>query len=113
MPQTVHEDLLNRVAPELSTVNQAFAVHGTSAAYASATNVATWQAVNNAYEASAAIHESDKAIFQVANRSISEANQQGIFTNTKIAAANTQALAQAGFTSEDSSLPAGYSGNRG
>ena len=113
MPQTVHEDLLSRAAPGLSTMNQFFDVMGADTYQSASTTLALWTAANNAKAALATVHEDEKSLLATANRSITEAIEQGIYTTTKMAAANTQALAQAGFTSEDPTLAAGLRASRG
>ena len=65
-----------------------------------------------AQEASAAIHETDKAIFQQANRYAANLAAMGIYDDTDIAASNDTATWRAQFTEDDASLPAAYTGGR-
>lgn len=109
----IHEDLKSRVAVGLGSLNNLIDTTADGTLWSSTTTVATWQAVNNGEAAKAKYHETDKIIFTINNRIVSENNQQGIFTNTEITAANDTATAEAGYTDNDSTLSATYHGTRG
>lgn len=113
MPFTGHEELKNFVGRGLSGWNYLGAITGDYTLWASATDVASWQAVNNAEEAKAKYHETDKPIFRINNRDVDTLNQMSIFTNTDIAATNDQSTGDARFTAQDASFPATYIGGRG
>lgn len=113
----LHEDQLPRVAIAFSTVVQTQDITNATSRdeYASATNVATFQAVNATKEALA--HEADKPIYAICNRVVNEANGQAFFTDSDIAAANSDIsatyLMSAQFTEDDGTLPVKYHGSRG
>lgn len=109
----LHEDLRNLIPVGLSSANHMFDLGVADAGYASATTLALWQAVNTARQNNAAVHETDRAAFEIANRTVATMNAIGAFTTTEMAAANTQALTQAGFTDNEPSLSATYRGSRG
>jgi hypothetical protein len=108
-----HEEWRNHIASGLSLCcNQLGNYTGSFTYQASSTNRATWVAANNAQEASAAIHETDKALFQQANRYQQNLSAMGIYDDSDIAASNDQTTWRAQFTEDDASLPAAYTSGR-
>lgn len=109
----LHETEKNHVGSGLAMQNHLIDIVGDGTAWASATTLATYQAVNNAKEALATIHETDKPCFQIANRYMATLNAMDIITAADIAAANTTALWRTQFTEDDATFAAGYHGARG
>lgn len=108
-----HEEFQNHVASGLSLCcNHLINITGSNTYQASSTNRATWVAANNAQEALASIHETDKAIFQQANRYQQNLSAMGIYNDTDIAASNDTATWRSQFTEHDPTLPAAYTGGR-
>lgn len=108
-----HEEFQNLVASGLSLCcNQLINYTGSGTYQAASTNRATWVAANNAQEASPAIHECDKALFQQANRFQLNLSACGIYDDADIAASNDTTTWRAQFTEDDPTLPAAYTGGR-
>lgn len=107
-----HEEWRNHIASGLSIANQLINITGSGTYQAASTNAATYRAANNAQEASAAIHETDKALFQQANRYQQNLSAMGIYDDADIAASNDTTTWRAQFTEDDPSLPAAYTGGR-
>lgn len=109
MPYSGHSEFENHIASGLSICcNALISTVGNGTYQAASTNVATWQAANNVQEATPAIHETDKALFQSANRYCQNINAMGIYTDAEIAASNTTPTWRAAFTADDANLPADY-----
>lgn len=108
-----HEEFRNLVGSGLSLCcNQLINYTGSGTYQSASTNRATWVVANNAQEASAAIHETDKALFQQANRFQLNLSACGIYDDTAIAASNDTATWRAQFTDDDPTFPAAYTGGR-
>jgi len=112
MTYTGHAEFENHIGSGLGMVNALIDMIGNGTSWASATTLATWQAVNDTKEGLASIHETDKAIFQSANRYGASLNALGIYSNTDIAASNDTATTEARFTAQDGNFPATYHGSR-
>jgi len=107
-----HEEWRNHIASGLSIANQLINITGSGTYQAGSTNKATYKAANNAQEALASIHETDKALFQQANRYVDNLGAMGIYDDADIAASNDTATWRAQFTEDDPSLPANYTSGR-
>lgn len=107
-----HEEWRSHIASGLSEANQLIAITGSGTYQSASTNKATYRAANNAQEASAAIHETDKALFQQNNRYLDNLGAMGIYDDSDIAASNDTATWRAQFTEDDPTLPAAYTGGR-
>lgn len=108
-----HEEWRSHIASGLSLCcNQLINYTGSGTYQSGSTSRATWVAANNAQEASAAIHETDKSLFQQANRYQQNLSAMGIYDDSDIAASNDTASWRTQFTEDDASLPAAYTGGR-
>lgn len=108
-----HEEFRNLAGSGLSLCcNQLINITGSGTYQAASTNKATWRAANNAQEALASIHETDKAIFQQANRFVENLHATGIYDDAAIAASNDTTTWRAQFTDDDPTFPAAYTGGR-
>lgn len=108
----IHEEFRNHIGSGLAMSNALIDMTGDGTYQAASTNVATFQAANNAQELLGSIHVSDKALFQQANRYVVNLNAMDVYNDTDIAASNTTATWEARFTANDPSFPAAYHGAR-
>jgi len=109
----IHESDVNFVATGLASANHMFDLGVADNAYASATTLALWQAVNSTRQTNAAVHETERSDFDIANRTMATMNAMATFTTTEMAAANTQSLTQDGFVDNDARLAKTFRGCRG
>jgi len=108
-----HEEFRNHIGRGLSEANQLIDYVGSGTYQAANTTIDQWKASNRAQFASATIHETDKALAEIANRHVDNLNAMGIYTNTEVANSNTTATWEAQFTAQDPTFPATYHGSRG
>src|SRR5262245_62523829 len=108
-----HEEYRNHIGRGLAEANQLINYTGSGTYQSAATTIQNWKDNNNAQFAGAAIHETDKALAQIANRHVDNLNAMGIYTATEVAASNDTATWRAQFTAQDPTFPAAYNGSRG
>lgn len=104
-----HEELKNHVGSGLAMINNNHDQLG-STYHASDSTVAGWQATTRT--GFAALHEDQKAAAEPQCRYVKTLADMGIYGATEIAASDTQALAEAQFTPQDTNFPAAYRGAR-
>src|SRR5262245_31569413 len=110
MPYTGHESDFMHVRRGLSGANKLINAFG-GTYQASSTNLATWQAANNAKDVPATLHESDRQLVRRANAYGAQLNAAGIYSNTDIAASNDTASWRGRFTAQDGSLASAFEGS--
>ena len=108
----IHEEFRNHIGSGLAMSNALIDIVNDGTYQAASTNVATWQAANNAKELLDSIHATDKALFQMANRYVVNLNAMDVYNDTDIAASNSTSTWEARFTANDPSFPAAYHGSR-
>lgn len=102
-----HEEHVNLIASGLSTIVERLdQVVGNSTWRSTATNVVTLRAlmVAQAHPNNIAIHETDKAGFQIAIRNLDTQVALGVITDADIAAMNDLATSRAQFEEDDLTL---------
>ena len=108
-----HEEFRNHIARGLAEANMLINYTGSGTYQSAATTIQNWKDNNNAQFALATIHETDKALAQIANRHVDNLNAMGIYTATEVANSDTTTLWRQQFTNQDGTLPAAYNGARG
>jgi hypothetical protein len=107
MPFAGHESDLMHVRRGLSMSNKLINAFG-GTYQAPSTNLATWQAANNAKDVPATVHESDRQIVRRANAYGAQLHAANIYNNADIAASNDAATWRGRFTAQDGNLPPAY-----
>lgn len=110
MPYTGHESDFMHVRRGLANANKLINAFG-GTYQAASTNLATFQAANNAKDVPLTLHESDRMLVRRSNAYVAQLNPAGIYDNTKIAASNDTTTWRQQFTGQDGSLPADYQGS--
>jgi|GEM_PF-5590410 len=108
-----HEEFRNHIGRGLSEANQLINYTGSGTYQAANTTIQQWKDSNRAQFALPSIHETDKALAEIANRHVDNLNAMGIYGPTEVAASNTTATWEAQFTAQDPTFPATYNGSRG
>ena len=110
MPYTGHESDLMHVRRGLADANKLIAAFG-GVYQAPSTNLATFQAANNAKDQPATLYEGDRQLVRRSNAYVAQLNAAGIYSNTNIAASNDTTSWEQQFTAQDGSLPLNYQGS--
>lgn len=108
-----HEEFRNHIGRGLAEANQIINYTGSGTIVAAVTTVDGWKTAVRAQFALATIHETDRALGEIACRHVDNLNAMGIYGNTEAAASNDTATWRAQFTAQDPTFPAAYNGSRG
>jgi len=108
-----HEEFRNHIGRGLSEANQLIDYTGSGTFVSAVTTVDGWKAAVRAQFALPTIHETDKALGEIAVRHVENLKAMGIYGDTEAAASNTTSTWEAQFTAQDPTFPATYHGGRG
>lgn len=108
-----HEEFRNHIGRGLSEANQLIDYVGNGTFQSANTTIAQWKATVRTQMAAATIHETDRALGEIAIRHVDNLNAMGIYDDADVAASNDTATWRAQFTEDDPTFPADYHGCRG